>query len=148
MVQKAYCDLHNGGWTLFFNQSTTGNIDLTKADSLADPVKDQTNSTLFPQHIPNPTLRNGAERWIPIENKHMPLNKIMPNMNEIDKFSKISNLWFFCASFTVDQASGDFLTETMMSFTSDSKGVISTAFTEDRSSMEEKWAAELKTLVP
>lgn len=133
---------------MFFNYTNQGNIQLTNKDSLVDPVMDVTNSTLFPQHISNPTLRNGGERWIPIQNKHIPLIKVMPTMNEIDKFSKISKLWFFCASFTVDPETDEFTTETMMSFTTGEKGVINTAFSEDRMSMSDNWAAELLPLVP
>lgn len=70
-------------------------------------------------------------------------------MNEdIDKFSKISKLWFFCTSFVVDPETDVFTTETMMSFTTAEKGVIATAFNEDRNSMSDNWAAELLPLVP
>lgn len=73
----------------------------------------------------------------------------MPGGNEdIDKFSKIAKLWFFCTSFVVDPETDEFTTETMMSFTTTEKGVISTALNENRTSMNDNWAAELLPLIP
>lgn len=80
IVYKAYCDNHNGGYTLFFNYTTQGNIDLFDTTTIVDPkdTPDVTNTQLFPQHKVDPSTRAGGEQIIPIENKHFPLEHLMP----------------------------------------------------------------------
>jgi len=137
--------LHNGGWTLFFNYVNQGNGKIL--NKFPDPKAGHTDETMFPQHILDPTMRNGGEKWIPIENKHMPLNKIMPEENEIENYNVIKKLWFFCSVFTINE-DNTFNVEHMQSFTTDMQGVIKTAFTEDRSTVEDMWLAESQDLPP
>lgn len=117
--------------------------------TLVDPVEDVTNTTLFPQHKTDPTTRAGGEQLIPIENKHMPLNKIMPDENnDVAKETKIKAMWFFCAVWTIDPNLPDWQTEHMISFTTQDPGVLHAAFTEDRSQIGEKWLSEAGELQP
>jgi len=126
-----------------------GPIELTDVNTLIDPVPDITNVSLFPQHLADPSIRVGGESLIPIENKHMPLKMIMPLKNEsIEKYSKIKELWFFCAAWTINPDNAEWEIEHMMSFTSSDVGAIETAFTESRASIGDKWLLEAAALQP
>lgn len=117
--------------------------------TLVDPVEDVTNTTLFPQHKPDASTRAGGEQLIPIENKHMPLNKVMPDENnEVAKQTKIKALWFFCAAWTIDPNITDWQVEHLQSFTTQDAGALHAAFTEDRSQIGNKWLSEAGDLNP
>jgi len=62
--------------------------------------------------------------------------------------SKIKSLWFFCAAFTFKPGDKNFTIESMISFTTSFTGVIETAFTQDRSTIENIWLKEAKDFPP
>jgi len=82
---------------------------LFDTDTIVDPKDnpDVTNTQLFPQHKVVPATRVGGELIIPIENKHFPLEKLMPDYDDIQRYSKIQSLWFYCNVFQIDYTDTD-----------------------------------------
>jgi hypothetical protein len=73
----------------------------------------------------------------------------MPEGNtNVNKETKIKALWFFCAVWTIDSNLPDWQVEHMISFTTQDPGALKTAFSEERTSIGDKWLNETSELVP
>lgn len=146
-VFKAYCDMDNGGWTLFFNQVNQGDRADVKTEygSPASGTDDQ----MFPQLI-QPGDRKNETIIVPFTNTHFPLNKILGDeMEKVPSYNKVTELWFMCSMFEVPDKQKNIVEPvTMASFTTNLKGEINTAMNLNRATMDEVWLMESGDLCP
>lgn len=147
--------MDNKGWTLFFSYTSQGNNAVIKE---LEKAETGTDDKLFPQ-VKAPEDRLETEKIVPFSNGHVKLGTAFnftsfstddfdSQLNKIPTYNKVSKLWFFCSMFEVDKPTGKITPKTMASYTTTSKEVIRTAFTDNRAGISQIWLQESSTLVP